>query len=170
MNSKQVISPVTNKDKIFLFLQRKKEDEAIQRKLLKAGVWAYFLLLIFEGALRKWLLPFFATPLLIVRDPIALWVIVTAFNKGILKTNTYINVILIIGIASFLTAIFFGHGNVAVALFGLRILAIHFPFMFAVGALFTEEDVIKMGKVRFGSLFQWQYSSEFSFTVLNQPG
>jgi hypothetical protein len=114
---------------------------------LRTGVWLYFLLLIFEGALRKWFLPFLATPLLIVRDPIALWVTLTAVNKGILKTNSFINAILIISIASFLAAILLGHGNVAVALFGLRILVIHFPFMFAMGAITTEEDVIKIGKV-----------------------
>jgi hypothetical protein len=146
MNTQRIILPNT-KDKISSFLQQRKEKEAVQNKLLKAGVWAYFLLLIFEGALRKWFLPFLATPLLIVRDPIALWVIITAFNKGILKNNSYINAILIFGFSSFLAAILLGHGNVAVALFGLRILVIHFPFMFAIGAIFTEDDVVKIGKI-----------------------
>src|SRR4051794_19440333 len=123
MNTKPVIS-FNNKDKILSFLERKQAEEARQFRLLKAGVWAYFLLLIFEGALRKWFLPFLATPLLVVRDPIALWVIITAFNKGILKTNTYINALLIIGFTSFLASIFLGHGNIAVAIYGLRMLVI----------------------------------------------
>ena len=42
------------------------------RKYLKIGIWIYFYLLIFEGALRKWFLPSLATPLLVVRDPVAL--------------------------------------------------------------------------------------------------
>ena len=49
------------------------EDKSID--LLKKGIWLYFLLLIFEGALRKWLLPGLATPLLVVRDPIAMFLL-----------------------------------------------------------------------------------------------
>ena len=39
---------------------------------LKIAIWLYLLLWIFEGALRKWILPSLATPLLVVRDPIAI--------------------------------------------------------------------------------------------------
>ena len=35
-------------------------------------LWIYFWLLIFEGALRKWILPGLSNPLLLVRDPVAL--------------------------------------------------------------------------------------------------
>ncbi len=52
--------------------------------LLKKLFWAYFLLLIFEGALRKWILPQFSAPLLLVRDPIAhahhLWRLIEPIN------------------------------------------------------------------------------------------
>ena len=44
--------------------------------LLKTLFWTYFLLLIFEGALRKWLLPSFSTALLLIRDPVALLILV----------------------------------------------------------------------------------------------
>ena len=44
--------------------------------LLKKLFWLYFLLLIFEGALRKWIVPQLSAPLLLVRDPVALWIIV----------------------------------------------------------------------------------------------
>ncbi len=36
--------------------------------ILKKGIWLYFFLLLFEGALRKWVLPSLSAPLLIVRD------------------------------------------------------------------------------------------------------
>jgi hypothetical protein len=44
----------------------------LQVKRLRQLLWLYFWLLIFEGALRKWLLPGLSTPLLLVRDPVAL--------------------------------------------------------------------------------------------------
>ena len=51
---------------------------------LKKLFWAYFLLLIFEGALRKWILPQLSAPLLLVRDPIALLIIIEA-SRGIIN-------------------------------------------------------------------------------------
>jgi hypothetical protein len=129
------------------FVKRQALQTTTTISYLKIGIWLYFILLIFEGALRKWFLPFLATPLLIVRDPIAMWVVITAINKRILQFNGYLVAICLISVISFFTAITIGHGNTVVALFGLRILMIHFPFMFAMGAVFTNDDVIKIGKV-----------------------
>jgi hypothetical protein len=116
-------------------------------KLLKKGIWLYFLLIIFEGALRKWILPGLANPLLIVRDPIALWLIVMAWRRGLLPSNIYMTVIVIIGIVSIFSATLLGHGSLAVALFGARILLLHFPLLFVIGRVFTRADVVKMGLV-----------------------
>lgn len=115
--------------------------------LLKQGVWVYFILLIFEGALRKWMLPGLATPLLLVRDPLALWIVVSIWQKGLLPANPYLIGVIIISIAGVFTSTLLGHGSITVALFGLRILLIHFPMMFAIGRLFNNEDVFKIGVV-----------------------
>src|SRR5277367_241759 len=50
--------------------------------LLKKLIWVYFLLLIFEGALRKWILPQLSAPLLVIRDPIALLIIWEAYRTN----------------------------------------------------------------------------------------
>ena len=50
---------------------------------LKIAIWLYFLLWIFEGALRKWVLPSLATPLLMVRDPIAIYIILRALYLNV---------------------------------------------------------------------------------------
>ncbi|WP_419788557.1 hypothetical protein [Mucilaginibacter sp. SP1R1] len=115
-------------------------------RLLKQGIWAYFLLLIFEGALRKWVLPGLSTPLLVVRDPLALWLVLLAWKKNLLPSNLYINIMLLIGGLGIITAMAFGHGNIAVAIYGARILMIHFPLMFVIGRVFDRDDVIKIGK------------------------
>ncbi len=145
MNSES-IAPIQS-TQVEAFFQQQSAKKTSSQKLLKRGVWLYFFLLIFEGALRKWFLPFLSTPLLIVRDPIALWVVFMALNKEIIKFNFYIVSITAVAGISFLTAIVFGHGNILVALYGLRILLIHFPFMFAIGKIFTSEDVIRLGRV-----------------------
>lgn len=116
-------------------------------KLLKQGIWVYFILLIFEGALRKWILPGLASPLLLIRDPIGIAMIIFAWQRGLFPSNGYLNAMYIIGIVATFTAMFFGHGNLPVALFGARILLVHFPLIFLIGVIFNREDVIKMGKV-----------------------
>jgi len=114
--------------------------------LLKKAVWAYFLLVIFEGALRKWFLPGLSTPLLIIRDPLALWVIYKLWNKGELPKSIYVSAMVIIGALGIVTAMVFGHGSLPVAIFGARILLIHFPFMFAMGKILDRDDVLAIGR------------------------
>jgi hypothetical protein len=113
---------------------------------LKKGIWIYFLLLIFEGALRKWLLPGLATPLLVVRDPFALWLIYESSKIKIIPLSIYLRGIIAIGLIAIYTAIFIGHGSVVVALYGARILLIHVPLIFVIGVIFDHQDLLKIGR------------------------
>ncbi|MGY2134550.1 hypothetical protein ACW9KT_20145 [Hymenobacter sp. HD11105] len=113
---------------------------------LKGGIWIYFLLLIFEGALRKWVFPGLATPLLIIRDPIALWLIIATWKRGLLPSNLYLTGMTVIALISVFTATFVGHGSLPVALFGARILLVHFPLIFVIGRIFNREDVLRIGR------------------------
>ena len=112
---------------------------------IKQGIWLYFLLLIFEGALRKWILPGLATPLLLVRDPVAIWLLVMINKQGLFPWNYYVKGMWLLGILGTLTAVFLGHGNLMVAIFGARILMIYFPLIFVIGRIFNRADVVKMG-------------------------
>jgi hypothetical protein len=112
---------------------------------LKKGIWLYFILLIFEGALRKWVLPGLAAPLLIIRDPVAIWLIIMAWRRGLLKSNIYLTVTFVISIVAFVTALLFGHGNLFVAIYGVRTLLLHFVVIFIIGAVFNRDDVLKLG-------------------------
>lgn len=114
---------------------------------LKRGIWLYFLLLIFEGALRKWFLPGLATPLLIVRDPLALYLIILCWQQGLLPKNLYLSWMVIIGFFGIITALILGHGSLPVAIFGARILLIHFPLVFVIGSIFNRDDVLQLGIV-----------------------
>ncbi len=126
-------------------LQRGLDDTTDSDRLLKRGIWIYFFLLIFEGALRKWFLPFLATPLLVVRDPLAIWLLVMTWKRGLLPENAYLTTTVVVAIISIFTAVLLGHGNLAVAIFGARILLIQFPLMFVIGRVFSRADVVKIG-------------------------
>jgi hypothetical protein len=114
---------------------------------LKNGVWAYFLLLIFEGAFRKWFLPGLATPLLVVRDPLAIWILFKVWEQGILPKSGYMIGIFILGAVGMFTAVLFGHGSLPVAIYGARIWMVNFPLMFAIGKIMNREDVLKIGRM-----------------------
>lgn len=113
---------------------------------IKTAIWLYFLLWIFEGALRKWILPSLATPLLIVRDPIAIYIIYMSFKLRLKFINAYVVMGLIITILSFIVTLTFGHGNIFVGLYGARIMLLHFPLIFIIGSVFNKEDILKIGK------------------------
>ncbi|WP_237708942.1 hypothetical protein [Gillisia marina] len=120
-------------------------DQEVLRSL-KRAIWLYFFLLIFEGALRKWVLPGLSEPLLIVRDPVAIWILYKSIISGLWKPNGYVLSIYAVSILALVLALFIGHGNILVAIYGLRITLIHFPLIFIIGMVFNREDVLKMGK------------------------
>lgn len=133
----------------FSVVPSKTQDKSAvdQLRWIKRAIWLYFFLLVFEGALRKWIFPGLASPLLIVRDPVALLVLVMSFSRGLFKINSYIAAMWIVALIAFGTTMSFGHGNIAVALFGFRILVLQFPLIFVIGRVFDHRDVVKMGKV-----------------------
>jgi hypothetical protein len=114
--------------------------------LLKRGIWLYFILLIFEGALRRWVLPSFSNPLLVVRDILAIYLLFKAYQANIFPNHIFVSIMMWLGVVSIFIAIFLGHGNVWVALFGSRIFIIQFPMLFLIGGVFTKDDVLEMGK------------------------
>lgn len=116
------------------------------RNILVKGIWLYIILLIFEGALRKWILPSLASPLLIIRDPIAIGVIAYAWYHNVFPTNIYIRTMVIITVISSFTTLFLGHGNLYVTVYGARIFLIHFPFLFIIGSVLSHSDVIQVGR------------------------
>jgi len=111
-------------------------------------LWLYFWLLILEGALRKWFLPSLSSPLLLVREPVALIALFLGWpliNKKPWKS--WLQPLFVIGILAFLFAISFGHGDIFVALYGARTFLLQLPLVFLYPAVFTKNDVIKFAWV-----------------------
>lgn len=113
---------------------------------LKQAIWLYLLLLLFEGALRKWVLPGLATPLLVIRDPVAIFILIEAFRRRLFPRNPALYLSVLIGWLGILLAVLIGHGSVTVALYGARPLMLHFPAMFVMALVLDRDDLIRMGK------------------------
>ncbi|MDR2410506.1 MAG: hypothetical protein LBE13_20685 [Bacteroidales bacterium] len=113
--------------------------------LYRKAIWLYLFLLIFEGALRKWFLPALATPLLVVRDPIVIWLVLVGLQKKWLN-NGYVIAMIAAGTVSLLLTLTIGHQNLLTAFFGWRIYFFYFPFIFVIGKVLTRDDLLKMGR------------------------
>lgn len=112
---------------------------------LKPLLWLYFLLLVLEGALRKWILPGLAEPLLIVRDPIVLAIYFLALSGGTFPFRPA--VLFLAGLAGFsLVFALIAGAPVFVAVYGLRINYLHVPLVFLMGAALNHADVVRIGR------------------------
>jgi len=112
---------------------------------LKKLLWLYLWLLIFEGALRKWLLPQLSAPLLLVRDPLVLWMYAIAISRGIFPRNGLVQWTVVLAVLSFFASLA-GIGTLKVTLYGIHANFLHLPLIFLIPKIFDSEDVKNVGK------------------------
>jgi hypothetical protein len=114
----------------------------------KRGIWVYFWLLILEGALRKWILPGLSAPLLIVRDPIVLFIYWSAYRSRRIPSRDLapfaIVALMLVALAMVQVAIRID--DPSIALYGVRSYLLHLPLIFVVKYAFTKKDVRKVGR------------------------
>jgi hypothetical protein len=118
-------------------------------KKIKWWIWFYFWMLIFEGALRKWILPQASDILLIVRDPIALWIYFLAYRSNKFTSSGVIHLIFFVAFLMFLGGLLNGVADdhlLTVNLFGLRTNFLHLFLLFVIPKFFDYHDVKTLGK------------------------
>lgn len=118
-------------------------------KGLKRLVWLYFWLLLLEGALRKWIVPQYSTPLLIVRDPVMILIIIKAASEGLVPRGGFFSGLVLLTFAmTFLMGIQMVMLDVpkAVLVFGWRTNLLHLPLIFLMPRIFNRDDLERMGK------------------------
>ncbi|MEI8235399.1 MAG: hypothetical protein WCH57_12050 [Verrucomicrobiota bacterium] len=121
--------------------QRASEPAADPLLWIRRLIWLYFLLLIYEGALRKWIVPGLANPLLIVRDPVVILIYALALSKGVFPSDSFVGWITGLGILTFLVSLVSGVGNLFVSLYGWRTDFLHLPLIFLMPKVLTPRDV-----------------------------
>lgn len=114
-------------------------------RLIKVLIWVYLILLIFEGSLRKWIMPSISGPLLIVRDPVVLCIYLAAAAAGTFPSNNALTITWVLAGLSAILAMIFGHGNISVMLFGLHANYLHLPLIWIMGATLKRRDLMWIG-------------------------
>lgn len=113
--------------------------------LLRRLVFLYFWLLIFEGALRKWILPSLSTPLLIIRDPVVIAIYLQALIAGKWRANPFYLLTACLAAFCFLCSFAAGCG-VVITVYGMRTDFLHLPLIFLMPSIINREDVERIGK------------------------
>ncbi len=114
-------------------------------------LWVYLFLLIFEGALRKWIVPQLSNPLLIVRDPVVIAIYLFAFRTGVFPRNLFVTSLGIIAALSWVVSVLVLLPYLSpkivlfVTLYGVRSNFLHLPLIFVIANVFNADDVKKMG-------------------------
>lgn len=118
------------------------------RDPLKALIVLYLMLLLIEGALRKWVAPGMSNLLMLIRDPVAILIYMVAAPKGHLWTSRYMGYwsLLCCGFA-LLGIIQIGMGlPTSVMIFGLRTYLLHWPLVFVLASCLSYNDVVWIGR------------------------
>lgn len=128
-------------------LRRSRTSVTPRMSFLKRLFWLYFLLLIFEGALRKWMLPQLSAPLLLVRDPVAFLIIWEAYrtHKWPRQWSAVVGALTTGILVLCFIQLVVGDNPWFVALYGLRSYLLPFPVAFIMGENIDREDLHKFG-------------------------
>jgi hypothetical protein len=143
MSATETISLPRNLPKRKVVSQAVATDYTFIKKL----IWAYFLLLLSEGALRKWFLPGLSQGLLIIRDPLVIWIYYLCYAQGLFPLNNkYLQKCFQwVGLAVVLSLLI-NQTHPATIAYGARTNLLHFPLIFIMARVLTWKDVINFGK------------------------
>lgn len=111
--------------------------------------WAYCILWLIEGSLRKWVVPQFSMALLLIRDPLVLIIYSYAARARVFPTNGWMGGFWAVsGVLALLSFVhLFSSGMPPdVVLFGFRTFALHLPLIWVVPGIVGRKEIIFLGK------------------------
>ena len=114
--------------------------------VIRRLIYLYFILLIFEGALRFWVLPSLSNILLIVRDPVVCVIYLAAASAGVMPKNAAVALTVLLAALTTLSSLVAGDAPLLVTLFGLRSNFLHVPLIFVMQRVLSTEDVLWIGR------------------------
>ncbi len=143
---------------------------------IKKLIWLYIILLLFEGALRKWVFPGFSDWLLLIRDPVVIVIYLFALTKGIFPFNGFIALLSGLAVLAFLGALCADELHLVVLIYGMRANFLHIPLIFLMASVLDREDIFRIGRfflwvcIPMTALIIYQFYSPIEARVNRLPG
>ena len=140
-----------------------------RQKYLRQLAYLYIALLVLEGALRKWLLPSLAGPLLLVRDPIALAIIYLSWRQGLWRSQRWLVLWVWLAVLMLITGLLalFSQSDqpLTILVYGLRTSLLHLPLVLLFPRILNQADLVRIARTMvlialpIALLMVWQYNS-----------
>jgi hypothetical protein len=130
-------------------LKKLHQDQTLEEdySTIKKLIWVYFILLLTEGALRKWFLPGLSQGLIIIRDPIVIWIYYLCYAKNLFPLNNkYLQRCFQWVALSTVLSIVVNQAHPLTIAYGARTNLLHFPLIFVMARVLNWNDVINFGK------------------------
>jgi len=127
------------------------DSEEKAKRHVRALIWLFFWLLVIEGALRKWILPQWSDPLLVIRDPVVILIYLYAIRARVFPRNGWIVVLAVLGFFSLATTFIQlwpylpPSKIVLVGGFGFRSDFFQLPLIFIMARVLRPADLKKFG-------------------------
>jgi hypothetical protein len=114
-------------------------------------IFILFWMLMFEGALRKWVAPQYSAYLYFVRDPVLIYLYAVALRHGLfMRPRQFLNVGLIIAALAVVLSVYHlaegGQYTLTLAAYGFRNYFLYLPLPFIVGHCFNLDDLRSMAR------------------------
>ena len=162
-----------------LMARKRVRSQASATLMLQRLIWLYFWLLVFEGALRKWILPQYSSPLLVIRDPLVLLIYFVAVKNDLFKSSGFLRGVLIVSTSSLLLAalqFILLKVPLSVLVFGWRTNFLHLPLIFLIPQVMDLREVQRLGKwvllvgIPMSMLMAYQFKSAPDAWINRTPG
>jgi len=122
------------------------DAQATDYAFIRTLIWVYFILLIFEGTFRKWIMPSQSDLFLLIRDPIVIWMYYLAYAHDIFPSdNKYLSRLYGWTILASVLSLIVNQAHPVVIAYGIHTNLLHFPLIFVMGRALRWKDVIRFG-------------------------
>lgn len=115
-------------------------------QVLRFLILSYFFFILFDGILRKWILPSLSTPIMGIKQGIAVLIVIFGILY-IKKFSIWEYSFAAIGVVVYFTSIIAGHGNHIVALYGCLPYWFGLPVCYIIGKTLLSKDIILINKI-----------------------
>lgn len=108
--------------------------------ILKSLILSYLLLILYDGSIRKWILPAYSSQIMLVKQIVAILIFIFGL-KYFIKSSIWEKSFFIVGIILFLTSLIFGHGNLFVSLWGCLPFWFGLSVSYIIGKSVNQKDL-----------------------------
>ena len=116
------------------------------KKILRKFIYLFLLLLLFDGALRKWMFISFSAPIMMLKEILAIIICLIGLPY-FPKMSNWEKTFFFVGVCVFITTLLFGHHNIIVAMYGCLPYWFGLPICFIIGKILNYQDLMRIGKL-----------------------